>query len=70
MAKLIVDDNACIGCGACVGVCNEVFEFSDEGTAQVKEEKQDIDSLSEEVKNDAMDALEGCPTSAIKLEEK
>jgi ferredoxin len=27
--KLIVNDN-CIGCGACIAICPEVFAFSDE----------------------------------------
>jgi len=66
MKKIIVDNDLCIGCGACVGICDKVFEFSDEGIAQSKEDINIIDEMDEETKDDALDALEGCPVSAIK----
>ena len=31
MKKIIVNDEACIGCGACVSIDPQHFEFNDEG---------------------------------------
>lgn len=31
MAKIDVDDNLCIGCGACVSACPECFELNEDG---------------------------------------
>ena len=38
MKKIIVDPDRCIRCGACVSMCDSVFQFSDEGYAETKEE--------------------------------
>ncbi len=62
--KLNVNKDNCIGCGACTGICPEVFEIGDDGLAEVF-----VDEISEELKEDAIDAMEGCPTLAI-YEEK
>ena len=59
--KVIVDKERCIGCGSCVNICEEVFSFDDEGFAEAKDEEI-IPELEEEV----MDAVNGCPTVAIK----
>lgn len=58
--KLKVNEDLCIGCGACCANASEVFEFNEEGFAQVKVEK-----IPSEYEEDAMDAKEGCPTNAI-----
>ena len=58
--KFKVDKDACIGCGACQAICEDVFEITDDGYATAK----DV-----EVKENAISAMEGCPTSAI-TEEK
>lgn len=57
-----VDENACICCGACQAICEEVFEIDDElGYAVAK----DIKVEDEQIKENAIDAMESCPTSAI-----
>lgn len=61
MFKVIKD--RCIGCGACVGTCDEVFDFDDDGLATIKNQP------TEENKEKAVEALEGCPTNAIEKEE-
>jgi len=66
MKKIVVDPERCIRCGACVSICDEVFDFSDEGYAISKDENNILDEMDENIKVDALDALEGCPTSAIK----
>lgn len=62
--KAIVNQDACIGCGACAAVCDKVFEVGDEGFAQVK-----VEAVPEEEKGNVVAAVEGCPTSAISTEE-
>jgi len=59
--KFEVDKDACICCGACAAICEDVFEISDEGFAVAKDEKV----TDEKIKDDAISAMEGCPTSAI-----
>lgn len=63
--KFKVNEDACICCGACAAICDEVFEISDEGYAVAKE----IEVTDEEIKENAIDALEGCPTDAISKKE-
>ena len=58
--KLKVNKDLCIGCGACQAVCPEVFEIEDDGFAGVI-----VDEVKDELKEDAIDAKEGCPTGAI-----
>lgn len=69
MEKIKVNQDACIGCGACMAIASDVFEINDEGLAEAKENNNIIDTMEEELKNDVMDALEGCPTSAIYIVE-
>ena len=57
-----VNKDKCIGCGACVGTCSEIFDFGDDGLATVKEQP------NEENMNFAIEAMENCPTSAIEKE--
>ena len=59
--KLVVDKDICIGCGACAAICPDVFEIDDEGFAISV-----VDNVNEDVKEDAIDAKEGCPVNAIK----
>lgn len=58
--KVKVDKSLCIGCGACQAVAPSVFELEDDGLAKAIDEE-----IQEDIKEDVMDALEGCPTSAI-----
>lgn len=59
MKVKVIDEN-CIGCGACEAICPQVFELKD-GISTVVEENIE-DSLKEIV----TEALEFCPTEAIK----
>ena len=56
--KLKINEDVCIGCGACQATCNEVFEI--DGVAKVI-----VDEVPKELEEDALDAKEGCPTGAI-----
>lgn len=70
MEKVKVNDEACIGCGACTAIASDVFRFNDEGFAESIEENNVLDNMEEDLKNDVIDALEGCPTNAIYKEEQ
>lgn len=54
-----VDQESCIGCGACAGSCPEVFEVLD-GKSNVK-----IDPVPDEYQECASSAEDGCPVGAI-----
>lgn len=60
MKKVFVDESKCIGCGACVAIDPENFDFNDEGYSTV------IDDTPNEK---AQDALEACPVFAITIED-
>ncbi|MCC7552098.1 ferredoxin [Candidatus Micrarchaeota archaeon] len=55
-----VDKEKCIGCGACVAVCSEVFELTSEGKAKVK------DSYAGGNEECIDQAVSICPVQAIK----
>ena len=59
--KFKVDKDSCIGCGACQAICEEVFEITDDGYATAK----DVEVKDEEVKENAISAMEGCQANAI-----
>ena len=58
--KVKVNKELCIGCGACQSIVPEIFEIEDDGLATAKDEV-----INDNIKEDVIDALEGCPTSAI-----
>ena len=57
--KVKVNQDACIGCGACASIAEEVFEINDEGFSQVK------GAVKAEQEEKAKEAIESCPTGAI-----
>lgn len=61
--KVYVDEGICIGCGLCTGICPEVFEMNDNGTATAYGE---VTPDNEDAVREAMDS---CPVTAI-LEKK
>ncbi len=60
--KFKVDQDLCIGCGACEDTCPEVFGLVD-NTSQVK-----LNPVPEEFQSNALDAETGCPAEAISHE--
>lgn len=63
--KVKVNKDLCIGCGACQAIADEVFEIGDDGQAFVK-----VEEVSEEISEQVLDAVEGCPVNAISKEEE
>lgn len=65
MEKLKVNKEACISCGACVGMYPDLFGFGSDDTAEVI-----APNIPEDREDDVMVAIEGCPTGAIGYEEE
>ena len=59
--KAFVND-ACIGCGLCVGICPEVFHMNDAGLAEAVSQEIETD-----VEGQALEAQDGCPVNAIEV---
>lgn len=59
MEEVKVDQNICIGCGACFGSYPDCFEMDDNGLAKEKE------NLNEEQLEEAKEAIDICPVGAI-----
>jgi len=60
--KAFVDENVCISCGLCEGVCPDVFSL-DTGVAVATEE------VAGEFEDATREACDGCPVQAISIEE-
>ncbi len=58
--KVKVNQEACIGCGACMSIAEDVFEMDDQGLSSVK-----VSEVPEGSADKAKEALESCPTGAI-----
>ena len=58
MKKLYVNKEACIGCGMCVSIDPEHFDFGDDSYSEVISD-ENIDT------DDVHNAISSCPTNAI-----
>ena len=65
METVKVNKEKCLGCGMCVGINSDVFEFGDDGLAKVNKEK-----ITEENKKEVEEAVNSCPVGAIEKEEE
>ncbi len=63
MKKVKVDESLCMRCGACMSIASEIFGYGDDGQSVPK-----VDTVDDDNK-DAVNAMEGCPTGAITLED-
>ena len=62
MAKVVLDETKCIGCGSCVACAGANFGF--------KEGEVIATVINETVTPEARDAAEGCPVNAIEIVEE
>ena len=60
MEKVIVHEDKCIRCGACVAKAPDTFDYGDDGESVVIN-----DEVTEEVRN----VVDMCPVSAIEIVE-
>lgn len=63
MKKITVEQDLCIGCGACVSIDSENFKFDENGLSK------EVNEIVEDDNELAVTAMEACPTGAIKMEE-
>ena len=57
-----VDQDKCIGCGACESICSDVFRLKDSKSSVI------LSPVPKELESSAMDAEEACPVGAISHE--
>jgi len=53
-----VDQNKCIGCGLCAGICPDTFQMNSDNKSEV---------INDEVNDCAKNAAQNCPVGAISL---
>lgn len=61
MSKIEVDQEVCIGCGACVSACPECFELNEDGKSKV---------IAEACNCDLHEVALNCPVQAITVGEQ
>ena len=60
MKDIEVNKEKCLGCGMCVGINSDVFEFDDDGLAKANKDK-----INEENESEVKEAINSCPVGAI-----
>jgi ferredoxin len=60
--KIIIDEDLCEGCETRVSICPDVFELGENGKAHIKNPNA-LDTCNIE------EAIDSCPTGALKWEE-
>ena len=58
--KVKVNQEACIGCGACAAICDKIFQINVEGLSVAI-----VNEVPKEKEQNARDAIDACPTGAI-----
>lgn len=61
--KVKVNQDACVGCGACLSA-EDLFEIGDDGLSHAK-----VSEVPAGKEEEAREAADGCPTSAIEVSE-
>ncbi len=61
--KVVIDREACVGCGLCVEACPQVFDLDSENKAVSK-----MDTVPKDIEKACRDAASECPVDAIKCE--
>lgn len=59
--KIVIDKEACVGCGLCVEICPDYYELDKDGKAQGK-----LKSIPKELEMLCEKAAAECPVDAIK----
>ena len=65
-----VDKETCIACGACGATAPDIYDYDDDGLAEViygGDGNQGVTVIPEELHDDLQDAQDGCPTDSIKV---
>lgn len=62
MKTLVIDENACIGCGTCAALSPKVFKMSDDGKAEVIDQNAETEEVIQ-------NSIDSCPVQAIAWKE-
>lgn len=62
--KAYVDKDTCIGCELCTQICPDVFSMDDDGKSVAIN-----DDIPENLQDDAVEARDSCPVSAIDIKD-
>jgi ferredoxin len=62
--RAIVDEDACISCGACIDAAPEVYSWNNDEKAKAIE-----GDIPEDQQKAAREAADACPVDAISIEE-
>ena len=62
MNKVVIYNDNCLGCGMCVGIESDVFDFDDDGLAKVNN-----DNINDDNKENVNNAIDSCPVAAIEV---
>lgn len=60
--QVVIDQEECIGCEACVELCPSVFEFDDD------EEKASVIENADDSEDCVEEAIASCPSECITVE--
>ena len=60
--KAVVNQNTCIGCGLCVGICPDVFSMDSDTKAIAIS-----GPVPAQLEDDVVSAKDGCPVEAISI---
>jgi ferredoxin len=71
MAKFTwVEKDTCIACGACGATAPDIYDYDDEGLAEVifdGDGNTGTTEIPDDLYDDLQDASDGCPTDSIKV---
>lgn len=74
MAKFTwVEKDTCIACGACGATAPDIYDYDDEGLAEVifeGDNNRGITEIPEDMFEDMQDACDGCPTDSIRISDE
>ncbi len=62
MKKVVINKDKCLGCGMCVRIESDVFDFDDDGLAKVNN-----DNINDDNKENVNNAIDSCPVAAIEV---
>jgi len=65
-----VEKDTCIACGACGATAPDIYDYDDEGIAEVifdGDNNMGTTEIPEDLYDDLQDAADGCPTDSIKI---
>ncbi|NMI02680.1 ferredoxin [Paenibacillus sp. SZ31] len=65
-----VEKDTCIACGACGATAPDIYDYDDEGLAEVifdGDSNHGVKAIPDDLFDDMQDACDGCPTDSIKV---